>query len=148
MERDISVVQDKISNSIGVDINIVEKPKDLTNGRVKYSDYNWEFRAGIGEYAMHISNHNDPKYTRINYAIIFGCISETDGDYYYDQFESIVRSFQYEKLPRDSTTATDEQIQAAYNWRDQEIENLVNPLDEYCEEKSKQKALEENYRRQ
>ena len=133
VEKDIIAAQDMVSGTTGVEINIVEKPKDLTNGRVKYPKYDWKY-----DYANQIESFSYhylfgmEEYDTITWASNGRCINADEERYFFSQFKSIVEVFIYEKLPSDNLTATDAQIDAATNWKDAELENLIKPIQDNC----------------
>ena len=123
----VSTVKDDIDSFVGgvEEVTGIEINEQQVPPRTKYPDYDWE------DYKL----APQPFYHAPDYYQVIGrsgdahCINPNEErDYYRSQFDSVVNSFVHEKLPQDSINATDEQIDAAMNWRDTELQNLLQPL--------------------
>ena len=118
----ISIVEDDIDNVVS---SVTGSPTPVK--RMKYKYYEWEDFAAYSFHEIHPDGHGAFIWFRD-----IGCINEQEFEYYYSQYVNIVKIYLYEKLPRDSNTATDAQIDDAYDWMHQEIKNLAKPLNEKC----------------
>ena len=132
--KDIEEFGEKVADTyydsrqaIDEDYVVPIKPEPIK--REMYSFYSWQ-----GEVESYEGSVSDIVAHVINRAMLLGreltgdlCLTDEQGKYLREQLRIIYKTWAMIKLPKDSDTATDEEIHSAYLWRDSEMNKLFEP---------------------